>query len=81
MCPGQIDEVYTETPRALVGADGLPEKGRESSTTTYLAKRYSDVPLVTQNIPSIWKPHSVIIDGMVLASSPGPARKIGKGAW
>lgn len=64
-CPGQIDKVYTETPRALVGADGLPNKGRKSSTTTYLAKQYSDVPLVTQNIGS-WKPHSVIIDGMVL---------------
>ena len=33
MCPGQIDEVYTETPKALMGADGLPNKGRKSSTT------------------------------------------------
>ena len=62
----QIDETYTETPKALVGADGLPNKGQKSSTTAYLAKHYNGVPLVTQNLPASWKPHSVIIDGMVL---------------
>ena len=67
MCPEQIDETYTETPKALVGADGLPNKGRKNSTTAYLAKCYNGV---LQNLPASWKPHSVIIDGMVLYGTP-----------
>lgn len=61
----QIDETYTETPKALVGADGLPNKGQKSSTIAYIAKHYNGVPLVTQNLPLAGS-HSVIIDGMVL---------------
>lgn len=63
---------YSRLPRAIVDQDGLPVKGKKSSTTTFLAKRYQNVPLVTDSLPPLWIADSVILEGMFLIYTTPP---------
>ena len=61
---GQISPL----PSALVDTKdrNLPYKGSKSTSTTYLEKRYEDVPVVTSYFPANWVPQVVILEGMFL---------------
>lgn len=51
-------------PRALIGKDGLPYKANKSKTTSYLERRYKDLPVIRKSLP--WAPTTVILEGMFL---------------
>ena len=60
-------------PRALIGKDGLPYKASKSTTTEFLRKRYSTLPIIIQSLPHQWIPNTVILEGMFLIqTSPIP---------
>ena len=60
-------------PSALIGKDGLPYKASKSTTTDFLRKRYSTIPIITQSLPYQWIPNTVILEGMFLIqTSPIP---------
>ena len=57
---------FSKMPLALVDKEGMPSKGKKSSTTSALSKWYSHVPLVTDHLPCGWQPHAVVIEGMFI---------------
>ena len=46
--------------------DGYPYKGTKSSTTTYLERIYTAPPIISNNLPPGWIPHSAILEGMFM---------------
>lgn len=64
----------SSVPRALIGKDGLPYKSNKRSTTEYLRKRYSPLPIIQKTLPPQWAPHTAILEDMFLIqSSPLPS--------
>ena len=67
-----VGEQYIEFPRALCTPDGLPVKGQKSLATNFFHARYRDADLIYHSFPSAWVPHTVILEGMFLLSTPNP---------
>jgi len=63
---------FSKMPCALVDKEGIPNKGKKSSITSALSKRYSHVPLITDCLPRGWQPHTVIIEEMFLIYTTPP---------
>lgn len=61
-------------PKALMDNDGLPYKSTKSTVTTFLERRYTSPPIISNTLPPQWIPHSAILEGMFMIQvSPLPS--------
>ena len=62
------EQQYLELPRAIADANGIPNKGQKSNTTSYYSKRYGNHAFST-SFPPGWLPDIVILEGMFMINT------------
>ena len=61
-------EQYLELPRAIADANGIPQKGQKSTTTTFFQNKYRE-EVILSKFPPGWIPHCAILEGMFLINT------------